>query len=80
MIDKESLQAIREIMKEEIRFQNEHIDSKLSAMENRIKKEIIKDISDFHIEVISDIGKVDEKVSQIAKKHTKEIQELKRAS
>ena len=42
MIDKESLQAIREIMKEEIRFQNEHIDSKLSAMENRIKKEIIR--------------------------------------
>lgn len=72
-------------------LQKDYIDSKflqvgtrINAMENRIYGEMGK----FHQEIIEDIGKIDEKLSNnnseisaqalVLKKHEKEIQELKR--
>ena len=73
MLDKDSLQAIREIMKEEIRFQNEHIDSKLQALKNYIHK----DMTEFHQEIIADIGNVENKLAELIGTQSKDIQKLK---
>ncbi len=83
MLDKDSLQAIRDIMKEEIRYQNEHINSKLTAL----KTDIIEEISKFHVEIISDNGTLlDNEIlplksslsaqSLMINKHEKDIQAL----